>query len=310
MIITVTMNPAIDKTVEIGRLNHGGLNRIAAVEYDAGGKGINVSKTIQALGGESLASGFLGGNGGKTIEAALKEKKIRSDFIWTKGETRTNTKVCEEDGTVTELNERGPFITAEESEALLGKLETYAGEDTLYVLAGSVPENMGKDIYARIIERVRRKKSRVILDADGDLFREGIRAKPDLVKPNQWEMEEYAGLLHNASEGELLAAAGKLTERGIGSVVISMGEKGALFVLDDYIAKGYPLEVKVNSSVGAGDAMAAAMAYGWDKGMDREDLVRLCMAVSAGAVTTKGTKPPDRELVEELEQMVRIERIK
>lgn len=110
MIITVTMNPAIDKTVEIGQLQAGGLNRISRVEYDAGGKGINVSKTICELGGESIATGFIGGNAGRTIEAVLKEKGISCDFVTVDGETRTNTKVFEASGAVTELNEPGPVI--------------------------------------------------------------------------------------------------------------------------------------------------------------------------------------------------------
>ena len=113
MIITVSMNPAIDKTVEVSRLLPGGLNRILKVEYDAGGKGINVSKTIRELGGESIATGFLGGNAGKTIENVLNERNIQNDFIWVDGETRTNTKVFEENGEVTELNEPGPIIGEE-----------------------------------------------------------------------------------------------------------------------------------------------------------------------------------------------------
>ena len=122
MIITVSMNPAIDKTVEVSRLLPGGLNRILKVEYDAGGKGINVSKTIRELGGESIATGFLGGNAGKTIENVLNERNIQNDFIWVDGETRTNTKVFEENGEVTELNEPGPIIGEEQMKKLMNKL--------------------------------------------------------------------------------------------------------------------------------------------------------------------------------------------
>lgn len=123
MIITVCMNPAIDKTVEIDRLIPGGLNRIKKVEYDAGGKGINVSKTIHELGGTSIATGFLGGNAGKTIEAVLKEKGIPCDFVYVDGETRTNTKVFESTGEVTELNEPGAVISEEKLQELIRKLE-------------------------------------------------------------------------------------------------------------------------------------------------------------------------------------------
>ena len=122
MIITVTMNPAIDKTVEIDTLKPGGLNRIRKVEYDAGGKGINVSKTIQELGGTSVATGFLGGNAGRTIESVLNEKGIQNDFIMVDGETRTNTKVFEQTGEVTELNEPGPMISDGQIGQLMEKL--------------------------------------------------------------------------------------------------------------------------------------------------------------------------------------------
>ena len=142
MIVTVTMNPAIDKTVDIDALERGGLNRIKKVEYDAGGKGINVSKTIRELGGTSVAAGFLGGNAGRTIESVLNEKGIQHDFIWVEGETRTNTKVFETTVEVTELNEPGPEISPAQMEQLIKKLEEYAGAETLFILAGSIPHGV------------------------------------------------------------------------------------------------------------------------------------------------------------------------
>lgn len=308
MIVTVTMNPAIDKTVEIEELKPGNLNRIERVEYDAGGKGINVSKTIHELGGESIAAGFLGGNSGKTIEAVLNSKNIKNDFIWVEGETRTNTKIYEKNGRVTELNEKGPSISSRKIENLLCKLDTYAGADTLFVLAGSVPGTVETEIYARIIERVHAKGAKVLLDADGALFRSGLKARPDMIKPNEWEIRQYAGLSCQASEEELLSIARNFQKEGIKDVVISMGKKGALFILGDYEAKGLPLSVNAHSTVGAGDAMVAAMAYAWDKKLDKEDLIRLCMGSSAGAVTTVGTKPPAREMVDQLMEQVVIER--
>ena len=158
MIITVTMNPAIDKTVEIDELVPGGLNRIRKVEYDAGGKGINVSKTIRELGGTSIATGFLGGNAGKTIQNVLDEKAIKNDFIQVEGETRTNTKVFEKNGAVTELNEPGPIITKEQTETLLKKLEGYANEHTLFVLAGSIPAGVDqKDLDDAMNELTKKK---------------------------------------------------------------------------------------------------------------------------------------------------------
>jgi len=137
MIVTVTMNPAIDKTIDVEHLERGGLNRIQHVELDAGGKGINVSKTIHELGGKSVVTGFVAGNTGKIIQNVMKEWNIESDFIEVAGETRTNTKVFEKTGELTELNEPGPMIGEDDLKALLEKLEGYAKEDTLFVLAGT-----------------------------------------------------------------------------------------------------------------------------------------------------------------------------
>lgn len=309
MIITVTMNPAIDKTVEIDQLQAGGLNRIKKVEYDAGGKGINVSKTIRELGGESVATGFLGGNAGKTIESVLKEKGIRCDFVAVEGETRTNTKVFEASGAVTELNEPGPVIKPEQLEQLLEKLEGYAKEDALFILAGSIPNGVDKEIYARIIRLVHEKGAKVLLDADGELFRAALPAGPDIIKPNRVELEEYAGFDYRATKEELLTLARKFVKQGIGTVAVSMGKSGAMFVRNGYEAECPALSVKAHSTVGAGDAMVAALAYAWNHKLNDEDTVRLCIATSAGAVTTIGTKPPTREVVDELIPQVVIEKL-
>lgn len=307
MIITVTMNPAIDKTVEIDELQPGGLNRIQKAVYDAGGKGINVSKTIRELGGTTLAAGFLGGNAGKTIESVLNNSGIQNDFIWVEGETRTNTKVYEKSGAVTELNEPGPKIEPGQLEQLMEKLEGYADENALFILAGSIPNGVDKTVYAKIIERVHAKGAKVLLDADGELFRNALDAGPDIIKPNRVELEEYAGFDYRASISELLEAAKGLYAKGIKTVAVSMGKSGAMLVREGYEVKCPALSVKAHSTVGAGDAMVAALAYAWDKKLDNEQTVRLCMAASAGAVTTIGTKPPTRELVDELMKQVVIE---
>ena len=307
MIITVTMNPAIDKTVEIDTLKPGGLNRIRKVEYDAGGKGINVSKTIHELGGESIATGFLGGNAGRTIENVLDARKIMHDFIWVDGETRTNTKVFEENGAVTELNEPGPAISEEQIQKLMNKLENYAGVNTLIVLSGSIPGGVGKDIYEKIIRMAHGKGSQVLMDADGEVFSLSLEAGPDIIKPNRVELEEYAGIDYRASGKELLEMTRKLMEKGIHTAAVSMGKSGAMFVKGGYEAVCPALPVKAHSTVGAGDAMVAALAYAWDQKLGDEETVRLCMAASAGAVTTIGTKPPAKELVEELKMQVKIE---
>ena len=310
MIVTVTMNPAIDKTVDIDALERGGLNRIQHVELDAGGKGINVSKTIHALGGKSIATGFIAGNSGNIIRGVLDQWQIENDFIEVSGETRTNTKVFEKSGELTELNEPGPTVEEKDVKALLHKLEGYADPNTLFVLAGSVPQGVPKDIYQKITELVHQKGAKVLLDADGELFTKALEAVPDIIKPNRVELEQYAGMDYIASEQELLSAAEKLMEKGIGTVAVSMGKSGAIFLMEDTKVKCPGLKVKAHSTVGAGDAMVAALSYSWSEGKSPEDTVKMCMAVSAGAVTTIGTKPPAKDVVSSLLEQVVLEEVK
>ena len=238
----------------------------------------------------------------------LDARKIRHDFIWVDGETRTNTKVFEENGAVTELNEPGPAISEKQMQEFMKKLEGYAGEDTLIVLSGSIPGGVGKDIYARIIQMAHEKGSQVLMDADGEVFRLSLEAGPDMIKPNRVELEEYAGIDYRASGKELLEMTRKLMEKGVHTAAVSMGKSGAMFVKGGYEAVCPALSVKAHSTVGAGDAMVAALAYAWDQKLGDEETVRLCMAASAGAVTTVGTKPPAKELVEDLKMQVKIER--
>ena len=309
MIVTVTMNPAIDKTVEVEKFVCGGLNRIRKVEYDAGGKGINVSKTICELGGQSVATGFVGGNSGQVIDKVLKNYGVASDFVWVSGETRTNTKVVEDDGTLTELNEPGALVRDEDIQKLKTKLLNYADGETIFVFAGSVPSGISKDIYRELISLVREKGSYVILDADGEVFRNSLEAKPNVIKPNQVELEGYLGLKEECSLHKLVEAAKGVQQQGIENIVVSMGKEGALFLMGDYEVLCEGLSVKASSTVGAGDAMVAAFSYSWEQKLSKEETVKLCMATSAGAVTTSGTKPPSRELVEQLIKQVKITKI-
>lgn len=306
MIVTVCMNPAIDKTLGIECLLPGGLNRIQKVEYDAGGKGINVSKTIHALGGSSIATGFLGGNAGQTIAHVLNEQGIRTDFVFVEGETRTNTKVIEDSGRVTELNEPGPVIPKEKLQEMMEKLTAYAAPQTLFVLSGSVPKGVPADIYGKIIAMVHEKGAKVLLDADGELFRMALNEKPEMVKPNKEELQAYVESLSPLGKADLVKCAEKFLETGVEAVTISMGSEGALFVSEGMVKECPALRVHAHSTVGAGDAMVAAMAYAWELQLAEEETIRLCMATSAGAVTTIGTKPPTKELVDTLKTQVEI----
>lgn len=243
MIITVTLNPAVDKTARVKELNIGGLNRIHGLRSDAGGKGINVSRAISALGGESLAMGFLGGASGSFIRDTLNLEGIRSAFTEIAGETRTNLKLLADDGTITEINEPGPEIAGGEFEALRRDLDRQIRAGDLLVLSGSVPRGVPDTIYAELTELAHSRGAKVLLDADGGLFAEALGAKPDIIKPNIHELMEYCahrGITPSgADEKQKAASVGRmLVSEGIGEVVISMGAEGALFLYKGHEQSG------------------------------------------------------------------------
>lgn len=309
MIYTITMNPAIDKTIELDELRLGGLNRIKTVIQDVGGKGINVSKTIKALGGVSIALGFVGGNTGKIIVDALDELEIEHDFVELDEPTRINTKAIETSGRVTEINEPGPIVNANQVEKILAKVRQYADENALFVIAGSVPQGVTKDIYAKITDIAHLAGAQVLLDADGELFEKALISHPDYIKPNREELESYKGFDSTASQKDLVAIGHDLQEQGIANVVVSMGKEGALFLLNGNEAFVPGLKVDAHSTVGAGDSLVAGIAYSVANNLEPDELIRLGVAISAGAVTTIGTKPPQKELVDQLKRQVKIEKI-
>ena len=308
MIITVTMNPAIDKTLEVKDFTGGAVHRVIKVIQDAGGKGINVSKTVHALGGKTIAAGFLGGSSGRMIEHALNELEIRHQFIHIDGETRTNVKVVDvtKKGFVTEFNEPGPTVTAQDIKALTKTLESYAGASSIFVFSGSVPAAMDKEIYGFLTRKLKKRQATVFVDASGELFTEAVKAKPYLVKPNVYEIADYFGLTGDVSEATLVDLGRELLNKGIHTVVISRGPEGALFITRDNCFKTNGIQIQAHSTVGAGDAMLAALAYGLDNDISFEECAKLSIAASAGACTTIGTKPPVGALVEELVKEVTI----
>ncbi|HWQ30508.1 MAG TPA: 1-phosphofructokinase [Negativicutes bacterium] len=292
MIITVTMNPAVDKTVEINNFRVGAVNRISSLRLDAGGKGINVSKTVKALGGSSLAVGILAGGAGHFIKGYLDQAGIENDFVFVKGETRTNVKVVDRlNHTNTDINEPGPVVSAEDIGQLERKVFSSLNKDSLLVLSGSIPANISAGIYKEWIERARKAGARVLLDSDGELLREGIKAEPYLIKPNINELERLMGRRLDSIE-DIIGAAKNLIEAGIKIVAVSLGAGGAIFADGNSIIHGEGLQVEVRSTVGAGDAMVAALAIALERGWPFEKAVKHSVAAGGANVATEGTQPP------------------
>jgi len=308
MIITVTLNPAVDKTVEINNFTSNSVNRVSSLRLDAGGKGINVSKVILSLGGKSKALGLLAGKAGMFIKNYLDEIGIINDFVFVKGETRTNLKIVDPlQHTNTDINEQGPDITPEDMEKMDHHISQAMDETSVIVFSGSVPPNVGQDIYRKWIEQAKNKGAKTILDADGELMQRGIEAGPYLIKPNIHELERLlARKIMNITEAVECSRL-IMKKYGIEIVAVSMGEKGALFVNKEVTIFAQGLTVDVKSTVGAGDSMVAALAYAIDEGYAFEKAITLAVAAGTANVMTCGTEPSSLDVIKDLEKQVQWE---
>lgn len=309
MIYTVTLNPAVDKTVVIPGFASGAVNRIQDMRMDAGGKGINVSKCLQSLGVDSVVCTILGGNSGEKILSLVKEQGLPVLSVSVPGETRTNLKIVDtQQHENTDINEPGPMVSKENMlrlRQLIGERIT-AGD--VLVLSGSLPKGTQAEVYREWVDFFSGLGVRVILDADGDPMRQGVKAKPYLVKPNDLELSRLIGC-ELTGEDALITAGKQLMDDGIREVLISRGDKGAVYLSGEGAYRADGLKVPVLSTVGAGDSMVAAMAYGYEKNMPAPDRLRLAIAMGSASVTCSGTQAPAAQLVWEFYEQVSVHAI-
>jgi 1-phosphofructokinase len=308
VIRTVTLNPAVDRTVTIPRFAVDAVNRVAAARSDAGGKGINVSKALRALGGRSIAYGFLGGNAGRFIAAFLDAQGIERRFAEIDGETRTNLKVVDPElGTHTDINEAGPPVGAADLDRLEAALFADLRAGDLLVLSGSVG-SAPASVYSDWIRRARKLGALTLLDADGAALSAAAAAKPTAMKPNVDELGRLVGkALTRGGSADVAAsaqAARSLLGGGTELVVVSLGAEGALFVSPRETIRAHGIAVDVQSTVGAGDSLVAALALGMERGDRVEALVRPAVAAGTAAAATAGSAPFERAAVAAYEALV------
>lgn len=261
MIYTITLNPAIDKAVVIDNFALDQVNRVSKMQLDPGGKGINVSKMVKNLHGESTAIMIAGGYNGKSLETMLDAIDISYKTIPCKGETRINVKVFDPTKmTFTDINEKGPEITTVNIEAIDRYLEEVLRVKDILVLAGSLPTGAPIDIYQRWCNVARLRGAKVILDAEGEALRQGVKGQPFMIKPNQEELESFFEVKFTKDE-HVIYYAKRIIEMGVEYVIVSQGAEGVMLIAKNWEAKINGLKVKVKSTVGAGDSMVAAIAY-------------------------------------------------
>jgi len=279
MILTVTLNLALDVTYRVPRLRPGATHRVS-VEQRAGGKGVNVARVVAALGADAVVCGFAGGGTGQVALAELDVAGIPARTTPVAGESRrTVTVVDAQAGEATGFWEPGPMVTEAEWEALLRDVTAELARAGAAVLSGSLPPGVPAHAYAILADRASRAGVPVVLDADGDALRRGLAGRPEVVKPNR---EELAGVTGTADVREGTA---RLRELGARSVVASLGADGLVAVTDDGCWRARPAHPAAGNPTGAGDAGVAALALGLARGWSWPERLTEAVALSAAAVS-------------------------
>ena len=284
-VVTVTANPALDWTLTVPGFAAGAVNRVTTERRRAGGKGVNVAVRLAAHGHRVAATGFLGRENAAPFEALLGDCGVADHFVRLDGATRVGIKIVDPDGTgTTDVNFPGLAPDDTELLALHDRLAAFgAGGVRWAVLAGSLPPGVPASFYADATRALAAAGCQVAVDTSGEALRHAVDARPQLVKPNVHELEGLLGRSLPSREA-VLAAARELVAGGVALVVVSMGADGALFVREGEAVLAVPPRVRVESTVGAGDAMVAGAVAGVLRGLPLGEVARLATAFSVAAI--------------------------
>lgn len=304
-ILTLTLNPALDLTVELSRLDAGQVNRSEEMHTHAAGKGVNVAQVLADLGHQVTVSGFLGEDNQQAFETLFAKRGFVDAFIRVPGETRSNIKVAEQDGRITDINGPGPMVDATAQQALLDRLLQIAPGHDAVVVAGSLPRGVTAQWLRELIERLNALGLKVALDSSGEALRVALQASPWLIKPNTEELAHALGCEVVSPIAEAQAAA-RLHAQGIEHVVISHGADGVNWFSVGSALHASPPKVSVASTVGAGDSLLAGMLHGLLSADTPEQTLRTATAIAAMAVTQIGFGINDAAQLAQLEQGVRV----
>ena len=309
MILTVTLNAAIDKRYVVEGFRTGEVNRVKECTYVPGGKGLNVSKPASIYGAEVVATGFAGGHAGAYIEDALKPFGIRSAFYHVDAESRSCINIWDEVNQVqTEFLEPGFTLTEEDFAGFEAKFRQLVQEAKVVAMSGSVPKGLDGTAYQRLVKIVKDAGIPVILDTSGKLLEKGIEAIPTMIKPNIDEIRMLTGKRCD-DISEIIEAARAIHERGVKIVAVSLGADGSLAVGDDGIFRARVPKIDAVNTVGCGDSMIAGFALGLSKGLPLEETLRLASAISAAAAMREETGFFVMEDMEKLLPQIEITRL-
>ncbi len=286
-ILTLTLNPALDLTVRLAQLEPGAVNRSDTLLTHAAGKGVNVAQVLADLGHDVTVGGFLGADNAQAFEALIARRGFADAFIRVPGETRSNIKIAEQDGRVTDINAPGPFVSEQAQQALLDQLAWIAPGHDAVVVAGSLPRGVSPQWLQDLLEHLKGFGLKVALDTSGEALRAGLKAGPWLIKPNTEELAEALDCPTD-SVAQQAQAAQRLQLQGVQHVVVSHGADGVNWFSPNAALHATPPKVSVASTVGAGDSLLAGMLHGLLSFEAPEQTLRRATAIAAMAVTQIG----------------------
>ena len=310
MIGTVTINPSIDQHIVIDKLVKDDTLHAREIWRDPGGKGINVSRVIKELGGETAAFGIVGGCGGYMLKSLMTERGIKFESVEVLGETRINVIMTDRSvRTQTRISVPGPRMTLADIEQFMDKIANFEPFPDWWVVGGSLPSDVPQDFYSKLIHILQKRGAKCLLDTDNEALRIGLESKPYLIKPNEYEFARLAGR-ELPDEQSLIQAAREIISRGIKLVAITLGKKGALVVSREQAFRAVSPAIEVKSKVGAGDSFLAGCVLALSRNAAIEEVIRLGMAAGTAAVMNEGTRLCRREDVEKLLPQIKIEKLK
>jgi 1-phosphofructokinase family hexose kinase len=312
MIITVTLNAALDKTLDVPNFTLGRRHRSVDQKTMPGGKGVNVARAIRSFGQPVIATGLAGGSTGNRIIEALNDEAILNSFVRIREESRTNTAVLDPTtGVHTEINERGPAVSPQELELFREKLLYLAQGASVCVFAGSTPRGVDPDIYANLIREVKKLGAKTMIDSDGEPLRLAVRAEPDLISPNELEAEELVGYEFN-DDADRIQAVVEMSRLGAEEVIMTVPDGCFALVLESGGHALYRVRVEeqeTRSVVGSGDAFLAGYLAARYSGRAPVDCLRFGVASGAESTHHFGAGIIDPPRVERLLAEVEAERL-
>ena len=284
MIVTLTMNPAIDRTIGVDRLAFDDRAYILSSKDSPGGRGINAASVIHSFGGDAHAILPAGGERGSRFEQYMQKCGFPVTTVPVRNDIRLNLTITDRHGLTVKLNEIGPRLDRGEISSIEGTVDAQLAKASWLMLCGSLPPGVPSEFYAQLIALAKKKNVKTLLDTDGEALAQGIEAGPTVVTPNQQEAERLLNVVL-LTRSQSIAAARRIQSLGAHDVVLSLASRGAIGVSGESMWEAIPPRVDAISPIGSGDALAAAFAWAFDKSGDFPDALR--WGVAAGTASAR-----------------------